>query len=526
MFRFLFSLLVALIHAAFAIPSAEAGSTPLQGHTVFQTTFESLEFPKNWRSEGSGKAVLEAVAEGKRVLSVSTQDPGTHMVFIPVPIDKIRGFRVTLSATLKAENVSKPKEPWNGVKLMLKTVSPKGANYEGLMNTYGTFDWKELGLTAVIPPDATEATIVLGIQDASGKTWFKNVSLTVSAPPRKRPASSPALLPPEKLDRRSDLPRLRGVMYGPKGKEEDLRELAKWKANLIRWQFYWYDGSFPEKRLDLVRYDRWLEETMAEVDRFLPLCETLGIRVIIDLHTPPGAGASGQWALFQDKLYQQKFIEIWDRLANHYKTKPAIWGYDLVNEPVEGKNADGLLDWHSLAGLVARRIRAIDPQHAIIIEPGPSGGWGNLPFFEPIDVPGIVYSIHLYDPLQFTHQGVMDGIPVGQAYPGTVNGVLWNKAKLREDLEAVRQYQKDYNVPVYIGEFSAVRWAPDDSAARYLRDCIELFEEFEWDWSYHAFREWHGWNVELGPNKEEQTRVPQPTSRGKILLEGFSRNQR
>jgi aryl-phospho-beta-D-glucosidase BglC (GH1 family) len=339
------------------------------------------------------------------------------------------------------------------------------------------------------------------------------------------PDIAPTLLPPEKLDRRSDLSRLRGVMYGPKGKEEDIRKLAEWKATLIRWQFYWYDGSFPERRLDLERYDRWLEETMAEVDRLLPLCEKLGIRVVIDLHTPPGGSESGQWAMFQQEAYQKKFIAVWDKLAAHYKDKPSIWGYDLVNEPVEGKVADGLMDWRTLAEHVAKRIRAIDSKRAIIIEPGPHGGWANLPFFEPIPVPGIVYSIHMYEPMFFTHQGVLDGMPAGVSYPGPIRGEFWDKEKLRKTLETVRDYQKDYNVPIYVGEFSAPRWAPEDSAAHYLRDCIALFEEFGWDWSYHAFREWHAWNVELGSDKKDQTPATIPTSRQETLLEGFSKSR-
>ena len=518
-------LLILLLAACPLLAVIRAEDRPPTGHIVFESDFAFPEIPKSWRNEGSGTGVLEAAPGDSQALAVTVPERGNHMVSIPLPLDHIRGFRVAISGQVKADRVSKPAEPWNGVKLMLHTVSPKGPDYQGLMDVHGSFDWKELALTGMIPPDATEASVMLGLQDSSGKVLFDDLKLSVFAAPRKRPASQPGLLPPEQLDRRTDLPRLRGVMYGPEGKEEDLLKLAEWKGNLIRWQFYWYDGSFPEKRLDLDLYDKWLEKTMAGVDRLLPLCETLGIRVVIDLHTPPGAVASGQSAMFQKAAYQKKFIEVWDRLATHYKDQPAIWGYDLLNEPSEAAVADGLLDWRSLAALVAKRIRAIDPKRAIIVEPGPNGGWGNLAYFEPINVPGIIYSVHMYDPLSFTHQGVMDGNPIGPEYPGTIGGVLWNKEKMREMLEPVRQYQKDYNVPVFIGEFSAIRWAPGDSAARYLRDCIEVFEEFGWDWAYHAFREWHGWNVEIGPDRDDKTPSPVPTTREKTLREGFSKNK-
>ena len=45
-----------------------------------------------------------------------------------------------------------------------------------------------------------------------------------------------------------------------------------------------------------------------------------------------------------------------------------------------------------------------------------------------------------------------------------------------------------------MGEFSAITWA--EGAGRYIADCIAVFEEYGWDWTYHAFREWNGWSVE------------------------------
>ncbi len=506
-------------------PIAQAEEAGPGNGLVVRLDFESGALLPGWKSEGSGNASLVPEGFGAKSLFVSVPEPGSQFVHIPLPVDSLRGRRIALSAAVKAENVTKPREPWNGVKVMLKTVAPGGTDYQGLMDLYGTFGWKSCGLITNVPADVTEATLMLGIQDASGKAWFDDVALSVMGRLRSRPANQPALLPPEKLDRRTDLPRLRGVMYGPHGREEDIRKLAEWGANLIRWQFYWYDGSFPEKRMDLALYDQWLEATMAEVDRLLPLCEQLGIRVIIDLHTPPGATESRQSAIFQKAEYQKKFLEVWEKLARHYKDKPAIWGYDLLNEPAEGSVAPGLLDWHALADLTAHRVREIDSKRAIIVEPGPFGSWGNLPFFEPIAVPGIVYSVHMYDPLAFTHQGVLDGYPTGVEYPGMVRGVLWNKDKLREILAPVREFQKDYTVPIFVGEFSAIRWAPGDSAARYLRDCIEIFEEYGWDWAYHAFREWHGWNVEVGSLEDDTGPSPVPTSREKELRAGLSKNQ-
>jgi len=140
---------------------------------------------------------------------------------------------------------------------------------------------------------------------------------------------------------------------------------------------------------------------------------------------------------------------------------------------------EGCDDWQALATRTARAVREIDPHHAIIIEPAPGGGPESLANLEPVPVPGVVYSVHVYVPHEFTHQGV-HSTSTGLKYPG-------------------------------------------ESAYRYLKDCLELFEENGWDWSYHAFREWNGWSVEHGPDRQVTSPSQTQTSREKLLRSWFDR---
>jgi endoglucanase len=486
-----------------------------RGDVVFRETFDAAL--DRWQGVDADRAKIE---DGR--LRMTLAGRGDYMISVPLPIEQIRGARVTIGADVAAENVVRPAELWNGIKLMLITESPGGTKYDGPSELHGTFAARSVGRTAVVPADATSAKLVLGFQDSGGTVSFDNVTVTVTGVPRSRPATRPALSP----DRRTDVPRFRGVMYGPHGKEEDLRTLAGWGGNAVRWQFYSYKLNLPEHRGDLAAYDAFIDETIKEVDRFLPLCEQLGIGVVIDLHTPPGAGGTAGWVLFQEKAAQDKFLAVWDKLAQHYKDQRAVWGYDLVNEPVEGQIGPGCDDWRTLAEKAARRVRAIDPKKAIFVAPGPSGGWEDLPFFEPLDVPGVIYTVHVYDPIRFTHQGVLDGMPAGVTYPGTVDGKRWDRAELERILQPVRDYQFDYNVPVYVGEFSAPRWAPPGSAGAYLGDVISVCEQYGWDWTYHAFREWHGWDVEVPSRDPKQTkRTGEANERMTVLREALGRNR-
>ena len=124
----------------------------------------------------------------------------------------------------------------------------------------------------------------------------------------------------------------------------------------------------------------------------------------------------------------------------------------------------------------------------------------------------MIYQVHMYVPGEFTHQGVY-GSSTGVRYPGKIGATEWNKEQLRKVLQPVREFQLAYNVHIYVGEFSAIRWAPGDSAYRYLKDCIELFEEYGWDWTYHAYREWDGWRWSTAPIQTTTGPPPsQPTA--------------
>lgn len=501
-------------------PSPVSAATP--GDILLEADFTKNSALSDWNIGGDGEAQVVS-NDGNRVLSVSLKEFGNHLAVYPVPLTQAKGNRLTLSAQVKSKEVAKPEQGHDGIKFMVQTRSPDGDRYHAVTDLHGSFDWRELGVTVPVPDDATEVNLYLGLANTSGTVIFDDVLLTISAVARTRPASRTQTPPPEQLDRRTDVTRMRGVMYGPRVNAEDLRVLAGWGANVIRWQFYWHGGGGNEtQRRDLEDFDRWMTRTIADLEKLLPLCEELGLHVIIDFHTPPGGNTAGEWLMFSEAVFQQKFIDSWDLLVKHFKDEPMVWGYDLLNEPFEGRVAEGLMNWHTLAETVAKRIRAADPEKAIFVAPGPYGGWDNLPYFEPLNVEGIIYTVHMYEPLRFTHQGIFEGMNTGVTYPGEIEGVFWDKAQLRKVLDPVRRYQLDYNVPIFVGEFSAPRWAPGDSAATYLQDCIAVFEEFGWDWTYHSFREWHAWNVELGPDPALKTPVTEPTSRQKVLLNGFS----
>lgn len=497
---------------------------PPSGDIVFQTDFAGADVLHIWQAEKNSSVRLAPGYQGGQALEIAALPgvAGLARVALDLPVAALRGARLSCRAMVKADGVTPPPKPWNGVKFMLHLSGPGGEQWLQQNSVAGTFDWKWVQFQASVPADVTAAELILGLEAVNGRAWFSDIKISVLHGPRTRPTTLPA----GPIYTGHDQPRLRGAMISTNVKEADLATLGgEWGANLVRWQLTW--NGFPHSPADdgdLAAYDAWLEGALKHVDELLPVCAKLGIKVVIDIHTPPGGrNPANECRVFHEKRFQDDFLNWWEKIAARYNGNKTVWGYDLVNEPVEGDVADGCMDWQRLATAAARSVRRHDADHAIIVEPEPWGGPEALDNLEPLPLAGVVYSVHVYVPHTFTHQGVYDN-PLGPHYPGVIDGKQWDKDQLRRALQPVINWQRDYGVQIYIGEFSAIRWAPDDSAYRYLKDCIDLFEENGWDWSYHAFREWSGWSVEHGDDKNDTSPSKTETTRAKLLRGWFQQN--
>ncbi len=246
----------------------------------------------------------------------------------------------------------------------------------------------------------------------------------------------------------------------------------------------------------------------ADLARVLLRAERTGLDVVL----VPERGAeptSPLWRQGGQGAEGTAFAEAWAMLARDLRDADAVAGFDLLNEPnppwPDGRITSSAAIWDTLARRVLAAIRAEDAGVPIVLEGVAGGGPQGVPVLGAWADPALVYSLHFYLPHEITHQGVSarwakavsyptdDDTPLRgtPAYPGP-----WNRERLKRELAgAAARGQRD-GVPVHVGEFSCVRWAPGDSAARYVGDCLSLFAGFGWSWSYHEFRGWPGWDAE------------------------------
>lgn len=247
------------------------------------------------------------------------------------------------------------------------------------------------------------------------------------------------------------------------------------------------------------------ERALDSTDYRVPPAQRQALREMLDSVKPRGVyvlpvlsfGADARGALWDSAALQASAVRLLGDLAWRLRHRDTVAGIDLVNEPVPPgpEYAIRQMQWLEFAQRAARAVRAADPVRVVIVQSAPDATGESFRNLRPIAVDNVVYSLHSYAPFEFTHQGVMPALGALVSYPGGAGGP--GAKALAESLEPVADFASRYDVPIYVGEFSAPRWAPDGSAARYVSDSLAHFNANGWSWCYHEFRAWHGWDPEM-----------------------------
>ena len=181
---------------------------------------------------------------------------------------------------------------------------------------------------------------------------------------------------------------------------KDIEFIASQGANTVRLPFN-YKLFTDEDYMGLMRD----QDGFSRIDSVVTWCRDAGLYLILDMHDCPGGqtgdniddGHGYPW-LFESKVSQDLFCDIWKRIARRYKDEAVILGYELANEPIahyfENKDAlNQLLE--PLYKRAVNAIREVDGNHVILL----GGARWNSDFFMFTDWKfdhNIMYTCHRY----------------------------------------------------------------------------------------------------------------------------------
>ncbi|MGN0853197.1 MAG: acetylxylan esterase [Kiritimatiellia bacterium] len=495
------------------------------GHGVSGEFYRELEaWRKAPRTPPAGEVRLgpHASRRGDLVtVDIPAGAPQSGQATLPLDLTPFEGKPFVATIRARGFGLSKPPEDWLGFKFMVSYKDARTGlpHWPGAAQKAGDFDWQTVRLVDnQTDVSRRQGTLTLGIQAGTGKVEFDLSTLDVRELPPLWPATNAThrcVYTPDV----ASLPPRRGVMLGHRLKEDDIRVLRDWGATLARFQMSHQWNTVGGNR-DLAAYDRYIDGELDDLEKILGWAKTYGLQIVVDLHAAPGArDADKDLFMCHDRKYADHFVATWRRIATRFANRPEIYGFDLINEPQQTKPALPGCDYWSLQARAAEAIRAIDPKTPIVVESNCYDAPAAFAYLRPLALTNVIYQVHMYLPAEFTHQQVFNRNAPRTVYPDPAR--KWDIGYLRNALKPVVAFQKRHHAKIYVGEFSAIVWG--QGADAYIRDCIALFEENRWDWTFHAYREWSGWSVEHEAAEPWQQVPSQDNPRKRALLEGFRR---
>ncbi|HEC70070.1 MAG TPA: hypothetical protein ENI31_07300 [Candidatus Omnitrophica bacterium] len=260
--------------------------------------------------------------------------------------------------------------------------------------------------------------------------------------------------------------------------EEDLRRISSWGAEVVR-------VPFNAKLIEKKPYT-YNKEGLTLLKELVGWASKLGIYLILDLHSgcaPQNkdwhSDSEGKALLWEEREYQKRTISLWEYLADNFKEEKAMIGYDLLNEPVIEKKRIYILK--KFYKELVNRVRAVDKEHLLFLE---GNLWAQeIDFLRDLIGDKVWPSIHFYPPLDFTFN-----FRPHYKYPGYIGGGLWNKDTLRKILEKYYVFSRKNKVGMFVGEFGVNFRGGYFGELDWLRDCLDIFEEWGFSWAYWTYK--------------------------------------
>ena len=241
------------------------------------------------------------------------------------------------------------------------------------------------------------------------------------------------------------------------------------------------------------------EEIISLIEGFVCECERQGLGIVLNLHKAIGnyCDIEEEVTLFDSVELQNRFIALWLELEKRFSAKDNVI-FELLNE-VRDIEPDL---WNDLAEKCINEIRKLNTKRIIVVG---STCWNNartLDHLRVFDDENVIYTFHMYDPSEFTHQrGVLHWAQLyynrKMEYPcddieryREFYKVLWNNNNayaefdrmdinyLRKLYDPVVRFKEKYPDKVlWCGEFGTIRHADINSRICYMRDVITLNKE-------------------------------------------------
>ena len=220
----------------------------------------------------------------------------------------------------------------------------------------------------------------------------------------------------------------------------------------------------------------------------LTLCKKYHLNMVLDLHKTAGFSfdnySENEHGFFESEHLQERFYRLWEEIAQHFGTYSDCVAFELLNEVTDKSY---ITVWNQVVYKCIDRIRKIAPNTLIMV-----GSYGNnsVDAVKDLDAPfddKVIYNMHCYEPLKFTHQGAYwtDLINQEERFRFAESGCT--PEFFDTIFSSAIQKAQENHTELYCGEYGVIdKVSPEDTLAWYqtIHSVFEKHGIAHCAWSY------------------------------------------
>ena len=260
--------------------------------------------------------------------------------------------------------------------------------------------------------------------------------------------------------------------------EKDMDVIAGWGLDHIRIPI---DYNVLENEDGTMKQDGF-----DRIARAIGWAKKRNLKVVLDLHKTAGFSFDkdeGEGGFFENTVYQERFFRLWEAMARAF-CDPGDIAFELLNEVTDKDYIDS---WNRIAAECVRRIRKDAPDTLLLI----GSYWNNSPAaVRDLDDPAddrVIYNIHCYDPLPFTHQGAhwVSQLDINARVSFEEAGIT--EQLFEDNFASAIETAQERGTALYCGEYGVIENATPEDTVRWFKTIHTVFERHEIArsaWSY------------------------------------------
>ena len=288
-----------------------------------------------------------------------------------------------------------------------------------------------------------------------------------------------------------------------------------------------------ERLMDSYADPRETRQQLEKLDLALDTLLELGFGISLDVH--PGERLGRLHKQDSDEGFR-RINALWSLLARRYARHSADRLFlEVLNEPSVPARI-----WNEQGPRLVRTIRQEAPRHTIIYGPADYQHIDALSALKPLTEQNIVYAVHFYEPMIFTHQGLnwsddplrhlakvpfpatLSDPPVarlvgtlvaegrGEAAALLKSGLRspWTEERVRHIIARAANWARVHSRPVIINEFGVLAWKADPAdRARWIATVRRAAESNCLGWTHWDYADGFGFVHRVGDREFPDPRM-------------------